>query len=291
MRSTVGGASTWIGVADRARDFIQIGTLENVIRRFGRTQRDYRAFWSDTDLRFFPHDLGPVKPGDVVEAEMVQRRAGWQLRVTDVTHPLVRRVDTQYGPRVRFFQAQWIQEDPAHASNPAVDVAYPSMASVTFRSLLLNRRRPVLPYRDAHVLASPNEVVLVPTRVQHNSFSVLPATALQAQYVRDVAPSNAAANVVYDALNLHEYGAIGADTAALITAGETLVARLKSQTWPSRAAAGVAAIINSVQGAIPQWRAWSTTRAPTLKAFAATLNTKPRLAAAHEIRAALDLPH
>ncbi len=286
-----GRASTWVGAADTARDFVQIGTLENHDTLGGRAETSYDAFWTDTALNFHPHSLGVVHAGDTVTANMVQQADGWEVNISDVTHPLSRHLATHYGAGLPFNDAQWFQEDPTpHALHPVTDFAYPTMSTTTFTHLLLNGGSPVLPYADAHALISPNGVVLVPTRVTNDGFGVPAATGPQAQYLGAVAPVNAATNVVYSDLTIGPRSALAADTSALILAIGSADARLAAATWPPAAAAAVDSLIRANQKMGAEFRAWVATPAPSVHTFETVTGGQARIDAVRQIRQALGLP-
>jgi Peptidase A4 family len=286
-----GRASSWVGAEDAAHDFVQIGTREERRTEGDQTTDVYDVFWSDTDLDFHPHRLGTVQRGDIVTAEMVQRADGWDLNVTDVTHPMSRRLGTLYGANTSFTDAQWFQEDPVpHALHPVNDYPYPTMSTVTFTHLRLNGRAPILAYADAHALVSPNGVVLVPTPIADDGFSLPPPTGPQARYLSAVAPNNAAWNAVYSDLKLGSQSEVASDTSAYIEAIDDEDARLGSQTWPPNATAAIGSLIHANEQERAELRAWIATPAPSLRTFLKIGSDGRAHAAANQIRHALGLP-
>ena len=286
--SPVGQASTWVGAENKANDFVQVGTLENEVSRAGQAGAVYRAFWSDTALYFHPHDLGAVRPGDAVSAEMMQLPDGWFLIFHDTTHPFTRTVSSNYGARKTFTDAQWLQEDPtSHGFDPVTNYPYPTMSTVTFSNLMVNNGHPVLPYSDGRALISPNGVFLVPTPVTDDGFTVRSATGPQAQYLAAVGPLNSAVNEVYSDLTAGPRTAVASDTAALMTAIDATEARLASGTWPPAAAGPIASLIQEHKRLIVGLRTWIASSSPSLRTFEAIFpDNKPAL----QVRRVLGLP-
>jgi hypothetical protein len=290
-RSAPGYASTWVGAADSNRNFIQIGTLENMVGEPDAGLPIYRAFWSDAAVEYHPQDLGFVEAGDVVHAEMVQHADGWELRITDTTHALRHDWNSHYGGDSTFTLPQWYQEDPS-VSSAARDLPYPTMSSVALSDLKLNDHAPALLDADAHTIVSPNGVVLVPTRIADNSFRVVRANPMQAQYLLDVGPPNAASNVIVDALRLGHSANVRADTDDFIAKVETLDTNLAAQTWPFGIRAGLGALIRANQGALPALRAFARSSDPTLEDLAVVLDAQNQASRAGvmQIRQGLALP-
>jgi hypothetical protein len=235
--SPTGYASTWIGVQDRAGDFVQLGTVENNYGPFSSGPTDwYEAFWSDTDLQFLPQSLFLVRPGDQVSSEMIQEPAGWVLKFRDVTDGRSMTRYTTYGGTASLDRAEWLQEDPVPKIQSDIDGPYPIMSTVSFGHLAVNRQSPQLPYVKAQTLSSPNGVFLVPSQVENDSFSLDPPDGIEAQYLTDVSQFNQAINK-FDA----EYRPGGpeeslrTDGAALIRAISVFNSQLRSQEWPAAA--------------------------------------------------------
>lgn len=179
-----GFAATWVGLQWQRKAFIQVGTNEN-----HSAQPRYEAFWSDTALGFHPHTLLSVRPGDAVRASISKVAGGWSVRFDDLTANRANGFVTPYASSTRMNLAEWIQEDP---STGCTDFAYPQTSTVTFGQLSLDGADPVLPYADAQILESPNGIVLVPTHVTDDGFSVAEPTGVQAQYLDDTSPFNTA---------------------------------------------------------------------------------------------------
>jgi hypothetical protein len=156
--------------------------------------------------------------------------------------------------------------------------------------MLVNDEKPVAPYVDAHAVVSPNGVFLVPTRIRDGSFTVSAATALQAQYLGDVAPYNAALAALHTALRLQRHVAIDCATTALISAIDTSISRLGSQNWPPTIAAAVAALIQMEQRYASDLRAWAATGPETAKGFVAATADIGAAEAVNQIRSAIGLP-
>jgi hypothetical protein len=287
--SSAGHASTWIGVADKARDFIQIGTLEDRLS----DGPEYDAFWSDTAVHFRPQRIAMfVEPGDSIHAEMVQQSNGWLLTIADDTSndswPWV----SHYGVGATFDTSEWYQEDAASsAANDLVDLPYPKMSTVTFRHLLVNGRAPVLPHSNAHALVSGNGVSLVPTHFTNDAFSVNAATKLQAHYLDNIAPYNAVVNAWATAVRRGDRDARRGATTDLIVAIAHMDGSLRTQTWPPGTQAAVGAFVEDHGTLTLDLSAWARSASSSPRALAAiSADMKRAQVAADQIRAAVGLP-
>jgi len=293
-----GDASTWVGVDNQSRAFIQLGTLENKIGfGFGvntSTEDVYDAFWSDTSLDFHPHSLGRVTAGDQVYAEMVQTARGWVLHFRDPARRLSVVLPTSYGAGAKFTRSEWLQEDPVpHALAPYVDSPYPSMSTVSLGGLTVNQKPPRLTYSNAKALASANGVFLVPTRFAQDMFMMEPADPIEVQYLEDVEPINAGSNEFYDAVQGIVSGLTAQDAAALwISALSTCATQLLSQPWPTTTRGDVSRLATSTTKVAADLRTWesaaSSKRAKLLKQAHDDQATSSKLADA--IRSEIGLP-
>jgi hypothetical protein len=190
-------ASTWIGVQPEAggAPFIQVGTLEEA-ERPGHDH--YNAFWSDSQVGFHPQLLGPVFPGDVVSAQMVQVDSGWQLTLRDLGAHRTYDITVPYGADQKLTQAEWTQEDPSPSLVTPVDLPYPKMSNVSFDDVQVNNTTPSLNLRYGQILMASGGTILVPGPFQNDEFSLLSPTGVEKQYLEDVellTPSSARLDV------------------------------------------------------------------------------------------------
>jgi hypothetical protein len=296
--SPEGDASTWVGVDDKSRDFIQLGTLEDTGGPSSAafpSDRSYQVFWSDTSLDFHPHILGQVAPGDQVTADMAQTRGGWNLTFRDDARHLLLVLESGYGGQAKFTRAEWFQEDPTSqvSSPPYLDIPYPSMSTVTFQHLLVDRKQPHLSYDDASNLASVNGVFLVPTRFKQDGFMLEPADPVQAQYLQGVEPINVASTNFMAAYQQNPTGATTDDEAtAWISAIDNSVPRFLSDTWPPSAGRDLAAYEAANKKVAEDLSAWESA-APSSQASELRNVDHDRAAAskrARSIRADIGLP-
>jgi hypothetical protein len=228
--SPAGLASTWIGARTARGDFIQVGTTEDKGASTGVPA--YRVFWSDTSLQFHARYLADVAVGDAIEARMVQDKDGWQLSLRDAASNVAVTKASGYGAGLRFDDAQYIQEDPA-TYDPSVDAPYPTMMTTSFTSVEANKTPAQLSYREASVLSSPNQVFLVPTRPANGGFELLPATALPAQYLRDIQQLNATHTQLRAALAGDAPGFTGQEEGEFdIPLLRAAAAQAPAQDWP-----------------------------------------------------------
>ncbi|HEX5266956.1 MAG TPA: hypothetical protein VFW24_09285 [Acidimicrobiales bacterium] len=288
--STVGHASTWIGVQSTREEFIQIGTVEDEV--LAGTRPIYAAFWSDVSVGFHPQPLGIVEPGDVIRVDMSQVPSGWVLHIIDEHVRLDRRLQSHYGPGVNFDAGEWIQEDPAVATSPPTDLPYPKTSDVVFTDLRENGRPPHLTFSDGQSLASPNGVYLVPTPPAGNSFRFRPATPSQAAYLADAGPANFA--VLRFEAALDGIGSLSASEAAreAIAAVITFKQSIESQHWPSAVSARLGALLDSQDRLAKQLESWlanpSRSRAQAVQILRRVLG--PDHKAALAVRGLLGLP-
>jgi hypothetical protein len=180
--SSAGDASTWIGAEGSTGSFVQVGTIENQFQSPRRTQ--YFAFWSDTAKGYYPLRLIRVNPGDTIVARMVKVRLGWKVAIDDVTSGTSGAAQTNYGRGSQFSTAQWFQENPVYSQFD--HTSYPSLSTVTIKNMKLDGAAPPLTYQDGETLSTENDTFLVPTRVRHDSFSLVPATGYALDFLQDV---------------------------------------------------------------------------------------------------------
>jgi hypothetical protein len=285
--SQPGHASTWVGVQNSAGDFIQLGTTEDNTP----TGAEYIAFWSDTDAGFLPRNIGFVRAGDTVTADMVQRPDGWELNIDDTSVPLPPAVASHYGAGTAFTSSSWTQEDPSPSVPSVTDEPYPTMSPVSFTHVLLNEHAPTLAYDgNAHVLSSPNGVFLVPTHFNNDGFSVQPATPLQARYLAIIESVNAHTNLLNAPVAAGNRAAALAVLPAVIDSITAANTQLAATTWPPKIRASIAALIHISSESIASLRAWQSNASADTKALVSIFSNKTRTDAANQVRRALGLP-
>jgi hypothetical protein len=274
--SPSGTASTWVGAANTGGYFIQLGIVEIAAHKPASGTRSIdQVFWSDPVLGYHAKVMGYVSPGDALSVKMTETLGAWTLHAEDTSTGRTMQVETTYAAGVVMNQGQWIQEDPLTGSANR-DVAYPTLSDVTFGSLTVDTRPPRLSFDDAQALSTQNDFSWVPTRVHHDSFSIVPADAVEGQYLADVSTFDRAVTV-FDAdargpdapIVATGTGGTGPGTATGIpgtgpesparqmarlerfpnavsafgAAIEQQRTRLSSQTWPAAARAGVGDLV------------------------------------------------
>jgi len=253
-----GAAATWIGAQDDATSrFIQVGVFE-----LSRSLMSpvYRAFWSDTRLKFRPQWIGYVAARDVVASSLVHSRRGWTVGISDGAAHLAFSRTVAYGAGGSFTTGEWIQEDPAPSEVSAKDVPYPDIANVRFSQVEVNRRVPRLRLANGLTLSARGGTIRVPTSVVRDSFTFYFPAGAAAQYLRDAGRFDVAFARI-DA-ELVSWGSLSTtlrrqDALAFersLASDATVVAR---QTWPARARRDVALLLTQLRRAALDLHAWS----------------------------------
>ena len=215
-------ASTWVGIQDTTGAFIQLGTHETA--RGG--EANYDVFWSDTEKGDEAQPVFPVDAGNVVVADMTRTTKGWRLQVRDLTSGRSASFTLGYARYVHFTQADWTEEDPSRACTLG---PYPDTATVALSSVKLNGKVPRLRYADATVLEAPNGVILVPTRVHDDGFSLQPPAGIRARYLDDTAPFNIALETFVGAVGQAEIEALITHVTSMVEEGTRLAALTTAQ--------------------------------------------------------------
>lgn len=236
--SGVGNASTWIGVVNPDNGaFIQVGTIEDVL---SANRPSYFVFWSDTRLKFLAHYIANVRPGQTITAEMSQTPKGWDIS-TSIDSGRAESFQSHYGKGQKFGQSQWLQEDPLVTIKSSSFLPYPEMSDVQFKALQLNRRRPLVAHASAQLMATPH-AQLVPSRVSDDSFTLMPPTAIQAQFLNDLSSFNASLGQYYSSVESVS-GPLTVsqrlNTIALALAIGNDQKALTAQQWPAAAGPGI----------------------------------------------------
>jgi peptidase A4-like protein len=222
-----GDASTWIGVEDGDRQFIQLGTTED--KTNGVTM--YGVFWSDVTVNFNPQQLLNVAPGDLIKFTMHQNTGGWRLSFDDVSNGTPETITVPYARGSTFNLGQWIQEDPTEGGL-SQHLPYPSMQAPTFRDLTLDTSVPKVQENDAQVLSTVRGVHLVPTLPTHNQFTFHNATGAARQYLNDVFGYDVALYPLQVAV-FDKQPPSAATLAHLETSIKKLREKWQTQTWPA----------------------------------------------------------
>lgn len=181
--SPPGFAGTWIGAEapgpDGLNPFIQVGINEE---RFPlptgagfkpQYENRYFAFWSTTQLRFHPHHLFGVKPGDRIAASLALRDGRWRVRIFDLTSGSRSVFTTRQETGARFNVAEVIQEDVTEGDTGR-PFPYPSLGDLEFAHLRINWD-PVVPGALDAVWMSVGHEILAPTPESDNAFEIKPA--------------------------------------------------------------------------------------------------------------------
>jgi hypothetical protein len=167
--SPSGAAATWIGAQASTSDrFIQVGVFEQCS---GPSSVSYRAFWSDTTLKFIPQWIGYVAATDSMTASLVRTGRGWTVRLADTAAKLTYTTQIDYGVGSSFTTGEWIQEDPSPSAGAVKDVPYPDMNNVTFQHLQVNGQAPRPSLFSGLTLSPAGGAVRTPTSVRNDSFT------------------------------------------------------------------------------------------------------------------------
>jgi hypothetical protein len=249
---SVAHAATWIGVQDPHGGFFQIGTTED--EWFGAPI--YSGFWSDPDVGFHAQFMLSVTPGDEISVRLTEGTNGWSGTVEDATSDKTASVPAfvHYGAGSAMQFSEWVQEDPGLADG-AGDEPYPETTQVTFTDLQVNDEAPAMTLNDATALDSPNGVVLVPSAVQSDSFSMEQGTATQGQYLRDTSGFDSALNQFLNP-QVRGGGATAANGRALVSAIATFDSRLSTQEWPPDIRADVMKLLGHDRTLLTDLQSW-----------------------------------
>ncbi len=106
---------------------------------------------------------------------MEKMKLGWQVTLDDVTAGTSGSRQTKYGRADQFSSAQWFQENPVYSQFD--HTSYPTLSTVTIKDMKLDGATPHFTYQDGETLSTTNDSFFVPTRVRHDQFSLVPATA------------------------------------------------------------------------------------------------------------------
>jgi hypothetical protein len=250
--SSDGDASTWIGVEDEHRQFIQLGTTENKVNGVSR----YGVFWSDVTVNFNPQQLLNVVPGDLIKFTMRQTYGGWRLSFDDVTDATPETITVPYARGATFDLGQWIQEDPTEGGLTQ-HLAYPSMAAPTFSHLSLDSAAPTIREDYGQVLSTASGVHLVPTAVARNQFTFHGATGAARQYLDDVFPYDEALYPLQ--VDLFDNRAPNTTTVQRLSSTlSTLRNQLMTQTWPTALRPAIKADANEMSGYLQLYDRFAT---------------------------------
>jgi hypothetical protein len=299
--SRPGYSATWIGLQTEAPDgpFIQLGSYadESFFPPPGanpKSTASYGIFWSDTARGFRAAPIVELsRPGDLISFDMTRNDQGWYLKVHNLSVGWSRSVEVHYGASDRFTQAEWFQEDPADGYAATNDVPYPSLSTIAFQHLEVNRRPPPLRYSDAEVLSTPNDVSLVPTHPHDDGFALLPASGVAVQFLTDVVSYEAAVTPV----NLAYYkDLVHPDSAPLPSVPEmtgpmaNLAHVLDSQSWPPADQRTVDAFIRDLEDNVRALKAWSHTPDKSWATLTTIVHNRSFVRDGNRLRRSLGLP-
>ncbi|HEX3793355.1 MAG TPA: G1 family glutamic endopeptidase [Acidimicrobiales bacterium] len=182
--SNTGLAGTWVGAQVGQSSFIQLGTIESRVNRFGPLD-SYEAFWSDIPLHFHAAPLGTVHAGDLVTADMTHTASGWTLHFIDLTHHLDRTMTTTYGAKANYDLAEWIQEDPSPGMLTAVNAPYPVISPTTMAFLQVNHQIPGADSVIPAALVTRSGKSFIPSSLRADTFTFVPPIGYAKQYLKD----------------------------------------------------------------------------------------------------------
>jgi len=292
-KTSVGHASTWIGAQGNGDNspFIQVGVTED---KGGPGDAFYEEFWSDTAVSFHPHPLGVVDPGDLISASMTRENQGWSLTVDDQTSktPVTKLI--AYGVGASFTSGEWIQEDPTDSAQAAVDLPYPETSTVSFQRLMVNGQPPHLDLTDGQVLIAADGIILVPSTVRQDAFTLAPPTGVAATYLHDAAGLDAAVSAY--SVEIASWSSLPLatrtiDVQHLSAAYQTNASELKAQQWPRAARPDVLVLTNQLLRLVSDLRAWTAAGLQTKGNVYLTLRSDQEIApVADKVRADLGLP-
>jgi hypothetical protein len=247
-----GDASTWIGVEDVHRQFIQLGTTED--KANGVTM--YGVFWSDVSVNFNPQQLLNVAPGDLIKFTMHQTSAGWRLSFDDISDATPESITVPYAKGASFNLGQWIQEDPTEGGL-SQHLPYPSMQAPTFSHLTLDASVPTIREASGQVLSTVSGVHLVPTLPRHNQFTFHDATGAARQYLNDVF----AYDVALYPLQVDVFDKTSPSTVTLAKLESTITKlrnQWQTQTWPANVRGAIQDDVNEMSEYLTLYREFPT---------------------------------
>ncbi len=233
-RSSNGSASTWIAVQNDDRQFIQLGTTENMANGLAL----YGIFWSDVTVGFHPQQLLYVRAGDTIKFKMVQTSRGWRLSFDDVSDNSPETITVPYARGASFFSAEWLQEDPT-VGGSAAHLPYPTIAPTTISHMTVNGAAPKLRKRDGQVLSTADAVYLIPTHTTMDQFTFTNAAGPTRQYLSDVFAYSVAL-YPFQADEFYNRAPSESVVHHLVTSLATLQSKLESQKWPTNMAGAAA---------------------------------------------------
>jgi hypothetical protein len=300
--SRTGSAATWIGAQSHSDEsvFIQIGTIEQMWRpgtvpggssRSGPGIPSYLAFWSDAGHHFHPVILGSVAPGSTVSTRMVRSASSWLLTMRVGSRWLAHDLPVPAATGGPYDQAEWLQEDPPTSLATSTDGAYPELSPLTMRHLQVNGSEPRLPVTDGQALSNQHGTFMVPTPMEHGSFSLMPVTGAAQQYLADATTYDASATAF--AISWNSWAQESSDVRVLsverqIRAMSTMVDELRAQTWPAGSQSMVdllAAATQQTAGGLARWiAAGDTATRPVIE------STSSPTSYAEQLRSSLGLP-
>lgn len=245
-----GVASMWIGAVapGTPSPFVQIGTLEGSLP--GRPTT-YVAFWSDIAHDTEPQKLFHVHPGDNMSASLALAGARWRLSIVDRTSGATARFATSEEAGAGFNLAEWLQEDVTTGTIGKL-YAYPRLTPVGFRKLAVNSSTPA--YGDLYSQwLSANGKNLAPTPLDHDSFTLRPATVSSAgaKFLHIVAREQAA-GVKFDG-QVSQWNArtsrsqIVSESSTYGTALRSNIQAFSRARWPTGARALVHSLISRLR--------------------------------------------
>jgi Peptidase A4 family len=291
--SPVGAAATWIGAQNTTgNDFIQIG-VEEIAENKG--QITYRAFWSDTTVKFAPQFMGVVSPGELLFATMVRDSNGWLVSLRNTSGGFDVYKEISYEAGARFTIAEWIQENPASTSLSSRDVPYPIMTNVEFQNLQVNGKSPQLNLNDGLVLMASTGEIRVPTAIHNDAFTFTAPRGAQDQYLEDARTLDAGGSrfdaeaVTWQTTPLNVRITDVNDAINVIQVSKRT---LQAQTWPSSTQALISKLVQMIEREISGLRAWSKAglrlNTPAFLAYVSVARSEEKTA--DLVRASLKLP-
>jgi hypothetical protein len=302
--ATSGAEATWIGAQaiTAPQEFIQIGTTGYVEPAIpspgssvatGSTAPRYEVFWTDTHYNYRPLKVFALAhPGDVISFAMAQDVDGWTLVARDASEGWSRTIHSRFGAGERFQLGEWIQEDPAASAAATVDLPYALTSPVTFTHLRIDDRVPMVDKKNELVLSSASSTFLVPTREEGDSFSLVPPSPQQRQYLIQAQIHN---NAIYHlaaeissergTANARQVREVGAFAGSL----DRMIAQLSIQTWSAPVQPAVSRFTNSFRRQSSELVAWEHST-HTLAALNSILEDRRFVLAAQQLRSLLGLP-
>ena len=179
-------AGTWIAMRatghGSTESFVQVGIVERVRTTANPLAHGYEAFWSSTQHQNTEQKLFSVSPGNTIVARLTRGVAGVTVTISDATTGSHAQVTAPTDPTLVFTSASWLQEDPSSGCNEG---AYPNTSSVTFDDVAVNGEAPALTERDASIMFTPNNVILAPTPLVKDAFTVAPPTGIKDRYLKE----------------------------------------------------------------------------------------------------------